>query len=180
MQFPGFLAYILYIVQANNKLETLYANPSICRFLNSGRKMSARGAGSRALLSPQHSVMQWPSTVIISYAAEPMKRQSELWCQILCGVAFEFFSQTIPFSLMFQYAAKVSKKVTFTLFWPGNVNSYQRDNIWRKFIYYEKATKFCEIFTLLLSYVFPVKSKVKVSQNFVASRIVWNLKYFLL
>ena len=30
------------------------------------------------------------------------------------------------------------------------------------------ATKFCKIFTLLLSYVVPVKSKVKVSQNFVA------------
>ena len=37
-----------------------------------------------------------------------------------------------------------------------------------KFIYSEKATKFCEIFTLLLSYVLPVKSKVKISQNFVA------------
>ena len=39
-----------------------------------------------------------------------------------------------------------------------------------KFIYSEKATKFCEIFTLLLSYVLPVKSKVKISQNFVASQ----------
>ena len=37
-----------------------------------------------------------------------------------------------------------------------------------KFIYSEKATKFCKIFTLLLSYVVPVKSKVKISQNFVA------------
>ena len=37
-----------------------------------------------------------------------------------------------------------------------------------KFIYSEKATKFCEIFTLLLSYVVPVKSKVKISQNCVA------------
>ena len=37
-----------------------------------------------------------------------------------------------------------------------------------KFIYSEKATKFCEIFTLLLSYAVPVKSKVKISQNFVA------------
>ena len=36
-----------------------------------------------------------------------------------------------------------------------------------KFIYSGKATKFCEIFTLLLSQV-PVKSKVKISQNFVA------------
>ena len=37
-----------------------------------------------------------------------------------------------------------------------------------KFIYFEKATKFFEISTLLLSYVVPVKSKVEISQNFVA------------
>ena len=37
-----------------------------------------------------------------------------------------------------------------------------------KIIYSEKATKFCEIFALLLSYVVQVKSKVKISQNFVA------------
>ena len=37
-----------------------------------------------------------------------------------------------------------------------------------KFIYSGKATKFFELFTLLLSYVVPVKSKVKISQNFVA------------
>ena len=37
-----------------------------------------------------------------------------------------------------------------------------------KFIYSEKATKFFEISTLLLSYVVPVKSKVEISQTFVA------------
>ena len=37
-----------------------------------------------------------------------------------------------------------------------------------KCIYSEKAKKFCEIFTLLFSYVVPVKSKVKILQNFVA------------
>ena len=36
-----------------------------------------------------------------------------------------------------------------------------------KFTYSEKATKFCKISTLLLSYVVPVKSKVEISQNFV-------------
>ena len=35
-------------------------------------------------------------------------------------------------------------------------------------IYSEKDTKFCEISTLLLFYVVPVKSKVEISQNFVA------------
>ena len=36
-----------------------------------------------------------------------------------------------------------------------------------KFIYSEKATKFCEIFPLLLTTVRTVKSKGKFSQNFV-------------
>ena len=37
-----------------------------------------------------------------------------------------------------------------------------------KFIYSEKAKMFCEISTLLLSYVVPVKSEVMISQHFVA------------
>ena len=45
-----------------------------------------------------------------------------------------------------------------------------------KFIYSEKASKCCEIFTLLLSYVVPVKSKVKILQNFVAFSEYTNFK----
>ena len=37
-----------------------------------------------------------------------------------------------------------------------------------KFIYSEKAIKFCEISTVDLSYVVTVKSSVEISQNFVA------------
>mgnify|MGYP007025463004 CR=1 FL=1 len=37
-----------------------------------------------------------------------------------------------------------------------------------KFTYSEKATKFCEISTLLLTKVHTVKSKVEISQNLVA------------
>ena len=37
-----------------------------------------------------------------------------------------------------------------------------------KFIYSEKATKFCEIFPLLLTICTEVKSREKISQNFVA------------
>ena len=44
-----------------------------------------------------------------------------------------------------------------------------------KFIYSEKVTKFGEISTLLLSYVVPVKSKVKISQNFVSFSEYMNL-----
>ena len=41
----------------------------------------------------------------------------------------------------------------------------------------EKAPKFCKIFTLLLSYVEPVKSKFKISQNFVAFSEYMNFIY---
>ena len=37
-----------------------------------------------------------------------------------------------------------------------------------KFIYSEKATKFYEIFTLLLTYAVQIKGKVKILQTFVA------------
>ena len=43
-----------------------------------------------------------------------------------------------------------------------------------KFIYSEKATKFCEIST---SYVLPVKSKVEISPNFVAFSEYINFTY---
>ena len=41
-------------------------------------------------------------------------------------------------------------------------------SLWVKFIYSEKATKFCKIFPLLLTTVHTVKSKGKISKNFVA------------
>ena len=48
--------------------------------------------------------------------------------------------------------------------------NYDRDQIGvlLNFIYSEKTTKFCEIFTLLLSVYTVDKSKVDISQNFVA------------
>ena len=45
-----------------------------------------------------------------------------------------------------------------------------------KFIYSEKETKFCEIFTSLLIAVHTVKTKVKISQNFVAFLEYMNFK----
>ena len=47
----------------------------------------------------------------------------------------------------------------------------------QKFIYSERATKFCEISTVDLSYVVAVKSTVEISQNFVAfSEYYMNFK----
>ena len=45
-----------------------------------------------------------------------------------------------------------------------------------KFIYSEKATRFCEIFPLLLTTVHEDKSKGKISQNFVAFSEYMNFK----
>ena len=47
-----------------------------------------------------------------------------------------------------------------------------------KFIYFEKATKFFKIFTLLLITVHTAKSKVNISQNFVVSQNIhmWGHK----
>ena len=64
----------------------------------------------------------------------------------------------------------------FSKFWRNHHGFMQ---IWFyeiKFIYSKKVTKFCEIFTLLLSCVVPVKSKVKISQNFVAFSEYMNFK----
>ena len=45
-----------------------------------------------------------------------------------------------------------------------------------KFIYSEKATKFCEIFTLDLFFVVTVKSTVEIPQNVVAFSEYMNFK----
>ena len=78
-------------------------------------------------------------------------------------------------SVKFIYSEKATKFcITSTNYltgaWIGMLRSV-------KFIYSEKATRFGEIFSLLLSYVVPVKSKVKISRNFVAFSEYMNFKF---
>ena len=47
-----------------------------------------------------------------------------------------------------------------------------------EFLFSEKATKFCEISTLLLTVRTVIKSKVEISQNFVAFQEYMNFTYF--
>ena len=49
-----------------------------------------------------------------------------------------------------------------------------------KFIYSKKATKFCEISTVDLSYIVPVKSTVEILQNFVAFSEYMNFDYMFM
>ena len=48
-----------------------------------------------------------------------------------------------------------------------------------KFIHSEKATKFCDISTVDLSYVVSVKSTVEISQNFVAFSEYMNFNNYI-
>ena len=69
----------------------------------------------------------------------------------------------------------LSSSATFSRqdLWKTNFGQYDNVVIFGveqmvKFIYSERATKFCEISTLLLPVCTIVKSKVEISQNFVA------------
>ena len=72
--------------------------------------------------------------------------------QCYCNLCCQFSKEEYNISYIFGLKSKNSKGIIV------------------KFIYSEKAKNFCEISTLLLSYVVvvPVKSKVEISQNFVA------------
>ena len=59
---------------------------------------------------------------------------------------------------------------------PG-CDNIECDRYGLKFIYSEKATKFCEIFTSLLSKVQTDKNKVKISQKCVAFPEYMNFNY---
>ena len=65
------------------------------------------------------------------------------------------------------YMQKIAKSFSKFLFIP----------ILLKFIYSEKATQFCKISTLLLSYVVPVKIKVDISKNCAAFSEYMNFNY---
>ena len=65
-----------------------------------------------------------------------------------------------------------------------NISIFWEDRYVVKFIYSEKVTKFCEIFTLLCPiyrrYLVPLKSKVKIFQNIVPSQNIWSLYTYIL
>jgi hypothetical protein len=60
------------------------------------------------------------------------------------------------------------------IFWEIGAKVKNFKNV--KLMYSEKATKFCKISTLLLSYVVPVKSKVEILHTFVAFSEYMNFK----
>ena len=86
-------------------------------------------------------------------------------------IAFHnFFTNSRSFRLFLSH--NVHKNSNCQISTTHNWSVLKKNTLSLKFIYSEKATKLYEIFTLLLSYVVPVKSKVKIlwpSQN------IWTL-----
>ena len=76
-------------------------------------------------------------------------------------------AQTSP--IMVVTRCREREKVTYSIMekgWDFVSKAYKKRML--KFIYSEKAIKFCEISTVDLSFVVPVKSMVEISQNFEA------------
>ena len=89
------------------------------------------------------------------------------------------YAWTIKKFMTYVRAAFDNQKLTSQPAWKSVPILFNYLGIWwstLKFLHSEKATKFREIFTLLLSYVYLVKSEVKISQNFVAFSEYMNFK----
>ena len=115
-------------------------------------------------------------------------------------LGFSTLCHQIPFDIFYRFDGlstyawrEQSEKCVFAFYPIICIRTRSWDFIWKKllegikkcvicsqhtvkFIYSEKATKICEIFSLLLSYAVPVKSKVKIAQNFVAFSEYMNFK----
>ena len=103
-------------------------------------------------------------------------------CQLSQNVCFCNMGLEAKSTLLIQ--SMFSKKTTVQKF---QTSTFNLRNFWFqcsfffysllvKFVYSEKATKFCEIFPLLLTTVHTVKSKRKISQNFVGFSEYMNFK----
>ena len=86
------------------------------------------------------------------------------------------FKKSLPLTISHYPTKSGDQYKTFIEKW-HNINSiWPEKDFTVKFICSEKATKFCEISTVDLSYVVPVKSTVEISQNFVAFSEYMNFK----
>ena len=126
--------------------------------------MTIQSAGINLLQSPQSDSTPWTLTLDESIV-----------------IHLQFLNKIINFRSLWSGVVSLQKKVvhispsslvsSFVSFF-ACFNAVGQERflaiVLVKFIYSEKATKFCEISTLLLSFIVPIKSKVEISQNFVA------------
>ena len=99
--------------------------------------------------------------------------QSVLWLNLFFVLRMPFDDFLTQFSEMSICRLINTSLFSFNKTW----NESQLFGSWIKVrIYSEKATKFWEISTIILSYVVPVRSKVEILQNFVAFSEYMNFK----
>ena len=119
---------------------------------------------NRSLKSPSHLIFFWKiffsETFLIPFQGRLLLGSSMIELQRFCTC----------FICKYRNSKSDNSLLQLVLFL-----SYEKVVI-LKFMYSEKAIKFCEIFIILLSQVEPVKSKVKISQNFVAFSEYMNFK----
>ena len=100
--------------------------------------------------------------------------QSESCAQFYCIISMKignpFYSVFSGFHALYFYAFGTSKLLKLTHAFPVThiLDRIDSGYFMVKFIHLEKATKFCEIFSLLLTGTTQDKRKVKISQNFLA------------
>ena len=96
-------------------------------------------------------------------------------CNILRGDQTKiWFSLSLAFE-SYSYVAKETASIQKTFRFRLDCKEPWRGTI-VKFVYYEKATKFWKIFTLLLTVCTVVKNNMKIFQNFVAFSEYMNLR----
>ena len=109
------------------------------------------------------------------------KRSNKVWWVELCGIILlgsEWFLENYGIhSCEISYCPRIE---IFVHKYRSRVVPRTEKKMMIKFIYSEKATKFCEISTLLLTGTTQDKSKVEISQNLVAFSEYMNFTYFKL
>ena len=91
------------------------------------------------------------------------------------AIYFLLFEWWVSHALFLSVSYFIHEAIKSSKDFPHLDSDWKITVVYLKFIYSEKATKFCKIFTLILSYVVLVKSKVEISQ-FVAFSEYMNFK----
>ena len=137
--------------------------------------MRPLGRKNWKLLNEYDSKVSWTCNFTMSSASH---RLIWLW-QRLMLIFFSCIAIFISSTQNWEKSFILTNKIYVMIRWKKNwiiiqIFNIRQSNFIIKFIYSEKATKFCEIFTLLLTVSTVVKSKVKILQNW-PSQNIWIL-----
>ena len=144
------------------------------KILQMSQNLSARFFCPSTKVGPPQSVLQ--SMHCNAIVCVPRKSQSNKLNE--AHVCIPHITYVPSFSYHLSYTSACSKTILSKKF--GGLITCQflalaRQLFALKFVYSEKAIKFCQISTLLLSYVVPVKSKVEIFAKFCGLLRIYEL-----